>query len=421
VIASSLDTRKDGVLAKPRRVLPASDRRQDKRIAAMVEESLEAYFDTATGRYSGFEQVLYEMLDAIGKGVVVGEIIYAPGSDRIYIEDVKFKPQHLFSFNDGPMSAFSTPSYLGLQTGPLRLRQAMGYAMVREDGLLDERKFLVASYRPQYGNRWGSPLDRKVFWPSWFKRASVKQWLRYLEKGPGSVVSRYADSASADEKGKALAAARAVNEEGAVALPTKFQIEVLEHVRQSMGTAYEGMADGFCNNAIMRVILGQTLTSRGSEGGGSRALGEVHNQVRGEKIEADSKFLMYNVNTQLVWPLVLLNEGPNVKPPRWVIDYNPARDLSAHSIYLTRLVDHGLKVPTRYAHEEYQIPEPAEGEEVLTPSGSKPGTPASGVDPAAEFAEKKTSKSRERSASRSNLRMERFSKLRPSMMRGSGE
>ena len=422
VIASSLDTRKDGVLSKPRRVLPASDKRQDKKIAQMVEETLESYFDVSTGRYSGFDQILFEILDAVPKGVAIGEIIYAPGSDRIYIENVKFKPQHLFSFNDGNMSAFSTPSYLGLQTGPLRLRQPIGIPGAGEDGLLDERKFLVASHRPQYSNRWGTPLDRKVFWPSWFKRATLKQWLRHCEKGSGSVVTRYNDGAAKDEQVKALAAAMAVNEESAVALPNNFNIEVLEHVRQSMGDTYQGLVDDVCNNAIMRVILGQTLTSRGSEGGGSRALGDVHQQVRSEKIESDAKFLMYVVNTRLVYPLVLFNIGPNAPMPQWVIDYNPQRDLSAHSIYLTRLVNYGLKVGTNYVYDEYQVPKPTEGEDVLIPSASgKAGTPASGVDSAADFSEKKTLESGARSAKQSSLKMGRFAKLRPSMMKGSLE
>src|ERR1044072_185625 len=121
-IASSLETRKDGVLSLARRVLPASDTRQDKKIADFVQETLEGRFKRGGDMYFGLDQILYEMLDGMAKGVAIGEIVFGDGGDHVYISDVKFKPQHLFSFADGPLAAYSTPSYLGLQTGPLRLR-----------------------------------------------------------------------------------------------------------------------------------------------------------------------------------------------------------------------------------------------------------------------------------------------------------
>ena len=421
-IASSLDTRKDGVLSLARRVLPASDTRQDKKIAEFVEEVLEGRFTRGGETYFGLDQILYEMLDGMAKGVSVGEIIFGDGGDHVYISDVKFKPQHLFSFADGPLAAYSTPSYLGMQTGALRVSMPhlFNSPLIGPNGELPERRFVVATYRPRYGNRWGSPQLRKVFWPSWFKRMSMKQWLRYLEKGSGSVVSRYDGGAGEDEKRLALDAARAVNEESAVAVPKKFLIEVMQHVRQSMGTAFEGMTDGVCNNAIMRVILGQTLTSRGSEGGGSRALGDVHNEVRAEKKEADAKFLIRNVNKYFVPPVVLFKFGPKARLPYWTMDYEPKRNQSADSIIHTRLAGNGLRIGTKFIYSNYQIPEPAEDEEVLAPAkqGSLPGT---GVDPAADFAEKKTLKSDAQSKIKSRSKIVRFSKFRQSMTESSNE
>lgn len=465
-IASSLETRKDGVLSLPRRVLPASNTRQDKKVAEFVEETLEGRFRRGGESYFGFDQILYEMLDGMAKGVAIGEIVFGDGGDHVYISDVKFKPQHMFSFADGPMAAYSTPSYLGLQTGQLRLRMPLSFnsPLIGENGELPEGRFAVATYRPRYGNRWGGPQLRKVFWPSWFKRMSLKQWLRYLEKGSGSVVTKYNDGAGNAEKQLALDTARAINEESAVAIPKKFLVEVLEHVRQSMGGAYEGMADGVCNNAIMRVILGQTLTSRGSEGGGSRALGDVHNQVRAEKKEADAKFCMRHVNKCFVPPLVLFKFGPNARLPYWTMDYEPKRNLSADSIIHSRLAGDGLEIPKKFIYKNYQIPEPAEGEAVLKPL-KQASTPETGVDSAANFAEtprvkklvemaelldglkvtneqkasilgkamevmiqseanfaeKKTPKSGKRPSSRSELRMERFSRLRPSVTEFSNE
>src|SRR5258708_21331520 len=112
-------------------------------------------------------------------------------------------------------------------------------------------------------------------------------------------------------------------EENMVAKPKRVSVEILEHVRGQMGSMHKDLVDDVCNNAIARIILGQTLTSRGSEGGGSRALGEVHERVAQKKTEVDAKSLMTAVNTQFVWPLVLYNFGPVEKQPICWIQYEP--------------------------------------------------------------------------------------------------
>jgi phage gp29-like protein len=106
----------------------------------------------------------------------------------------------------------------------------------------------------------------------------------------------------------------------------------------------------------------------------------------------------------------------------WVIDYEPQMDLSAISTWLGRLWAMRLQIPTNYVRKIFQIPEPANGEEVLPePAGEKPSLPESGVDSSADFSEKKTLEFVNPSSKRSSLRMHRFAKLRPSMMESSIE
>jgi len=162
-----------------------------------------------------------------------------------------------------------------------------------------------------------------------------------------------------------------------------------------VGPAYKEMVDDFANAGIARVILGQTLTSRGSDGGGSRALGQVHGAVKEEKIEVDAKGLMMTVNLNLVWPLTLFNFGPYVPPPTWVIDYDPEADLSAISINLQRLWSMGVPMSKDHIYTQFQIPEPKDEEDELPPPGQGAGDekdgpgapPDSGVDAAAKAAD----------------------------------
>lgn len=428
MVSSALETRKESVLSKSRRVLPASDKRQDVRVAQFIEETLEGYFDSSDGVHFGLDNVLFEALDAIGKGVAIGENIYGEAADRIFIKNIKFMPQHLFSFGEGLMASYSTAAYPVPQTGPLRLRPGIFGEGLSADTPLPPRKFFVHSYRPRQGNRWGSPLMRKAYWPSWFKRASVKQWLRLLEKGAGSVVARYPGGAGESEQMKALDAARAINEESSVALPDKFTVEVLEHVRTGMGSAYREMVDDFCNNEIARVILGQTLTSRGSEGGGSRALGEVHERVAGRKTEVDAKSLMLAVNTQLVWPLTLFNHGVMSRPPVWVIDYEPGADLDSMSKVLERLWRMRVPLKRDYVFNTFNLPEPGAADEVLPgPSAGEQSKPPDADDDddkegGGKFSEKKSrpGASSERSRTRPGSSRGRFERLAPSTMKHSG-
>jgi phage gp29-like protein len=426
VVSSALDARKDNVLAKSRRVLPASEKRQDMKLAAMIEETLEGYFDVGEGIRLGFDNVLYEALDAIGKGVAIGETIYDEAADRVFIKDIKFKPQHLFSFGEGLFGASSQSTYLSPQTGPLRLRPGIFGEGISSETLLPPKKFFVFSYRPKHGNRWGTPLLRKVFWQSWFKRADVKQWLKYLEKGSGSVVARYTDGAAPEEQQRALDAARAINEESAAAIPKKFMLEVLQHVRQSMGSSFSELA-GFCNKEITLVIKGQTLTSQGSDGGGSRALGEVHERVEDRKTEVDCKGLMLAVNTQIVWPLVVLNQGMVAQPPVWTIDYEGGEDKEQFSRWLHRLWQMRVPISKSHVYNTFQLPQPKDDDDVLEmPTGHEDlRDPDDGGGGSFAEQEKKDPRparrlpggSSERWKPQPKSKTERFERLRPSTMK----
>ncbi len=428
-IFSCLDVRKINVLSKSYHIEPASDSPADKKIAEFVGECLTTYFGKSnsieTADESPFESFLYEALDAIPKGVSIGEIIWAEAKDRIYVQEVKFKPQHLFAFGGTDLASFSTATQLYPQTGRLRLRSGVKL----DDPLgaeLPEHKFFVFSYRPRYGNRWGSPLLRKVYWQSWIKRNSITQWLKYQEKGSGVVIAKYNDTASEAEQSNALQAATAVQEESAVAIPKKFLLEVHEMVR-NIGSSHKELVDDFCNSEIALAILGQTLTSRGSDGGGSRALGEVHERVADRISEVDAKSLMAVVNKRIVRPIVLLNFGPEAKCPTWMIDYESQEDLTAVAKRLGILrKDVGLPLPQGHVYELMQLPEPKDEEDTIGGVAKvevEPEEDPLDAKELTEFGEKKTlnGSSPGKSAGRSSSKTERFRRLRPSMIRFSGE
>jgi phage gp29-like protein len=419
IVSACLETRRNGLLSKPRRIKPASESAEDKKIATFVEETL---FD-----YMAFDAFLEEAYEAIPKGVSIGEKIFAAGRDRIYIERVKFHPQQYFTFGDGEFAEYSNLS-IYRQTGPLRLRSGVTVDNWTNT-LLPEDRFFVFSYRPRYGNRWGSPLDRKCYWASWMKRASAKQWLRYLEKGTGAVIARYNDGAAEAEQENALGAATAVVEESAVAIPKKFLLEVHEMVR-SIGSSHKEFVDDYCKSEIAQTILGQTLTTRGSDGGGSRALGQVHQGVQDDRVETDARALMAAVNAKggLVDNLVFYNFGAGKRRPEFIIEYVTPEDANSKAErFGTIKTKIGIELSKKQVREELELDEPIDEEDTL-------GAPTKPIDedeagdvkpPSAAFAEKKKivrgSGVLSSSSIPSSSRTERFRRFRPSMIKFSDE
>ncbi len=344
--SSQLETRKEGVLSLPRRVMPASDSALDQKIADAVEDMIAKLKDC--------DNVLYELLDALGKGVSVAEIMWEAEGREVRPVELRFRPQEWFAFGER----------FGPAVGALRLSDEQAGTGDAEPFPLN--KFAVHSFRPHLGNRWGRPLGRRCFWAFWFKKQDIKFWLKFIEKGTGTVITKFNRGAKDDEKGAALKAAENINAETAVAIPADFPVEILEKVRQGGGNTYLDLAEQWANREMSNVILGQVLTSSGSDqGSGSLALGEVHNEVRKEKKEVDARSLMRVVNEQIIGPFVTLNFGPAVERPRWVIDFEEGEDQLAISERDDRLARLGVPIPHSYFRERYELPEPQDGEDVV--------------------------------------------------------
>jgi len=370
MVSANLESRTDNVLSKPWHVEPAGDKLRDKKIAEFVEETLRDYMD--------FEELLREQMDMVGDGVTIGENEWANGRDRVYIKKVHFRQQQLFSFSAQPFGNFASYGYP--QTDKLRFRP--GLEMLMEELNLDPSKsleeqmpykWLVSTFRPKWGNRFGRPTKRRCFWWSWFKKGGLRAWLRMLEKGPGTIVAKY-DTSEADAE-KALGAAQAIASENQVAVPKRFEYELIEHVRGQMGSMHKDLVDDVCNNALTRIIKGQTLTSRGNEGGtGSNALGEVHERVDQKKTEVDAKCAMSALNARggIVEAITYFQFGPQDAYPTVKIHYEPGADKKLSSDIIGRAHGLGLPIATAQVYEDLELRKPLEGEDVLPPPTQEP-------------------------------------------------
>ena len=349
-IESALSTRRALVLARDVNVQSADP---DDGRARMYADETAAFLD----RIPNLSFALWELLDAPAYGYAVAEILWKIEDGRIDVDKIIGRPQELFRF----AQSFNP------QTGDLLFTPVVGAGGVQ----VPPAKFLVSTYQPRHADRRGRPILRRLFWPSWFKRNVLRMHLGFLEKGTGTVVVKYSSGAEDAEKTKALEAAQAIADEIAVAVPQGFELmaEALQNTRTRDGQDFRSLADYF-DAETTRIILGQTLTSRGAEQQrGTLALGEVHLQMLFELIRHDAAELETVVNEQLIEPWLLWTFGPQAlereSRPWWSIDKAPPKDLARAADLIAKARSIGLKISQSFAHEKLQIPTPETEEETL--------------------------------------------------------
>ena len=124
----------------------------------------------------------------------------------------------------------------------------------------------------------------------------------------------------------------------------------------------------WCERTQSKAILGGTLTSQADGASSTNALGNVHNEVRHDLLEADARQLAATLTRDLVYPVIALNQGgidSLRRCPRFVFDTREPDDLKVYAETIPGLVDAGLAVPVSYVRDKLKIPEPRDDEPVL--------------------------------------------------------
>lgn len=371
-ISDALDLRKTNVLARDSQVQAAD---ADNPQAVMYAEYLAEFVQSIRN----FRAVLRELLDGIGYGYSVMEILWRINGDAsVGVEDIVGRPQELFRFG-----RLTEP-----QVGPLRLAKFPG----GEGEIVPEHKFLVHRFGVRHGDRRGLPLLRRVFWLSWFKRNGLRLDLSFLEKPVGTVVVQYPAGAEQAVRDLAKALAQAIVEDSSAAAPENLKVmeALLSQARTRQGTDFSGLIE-YCDAAIRRLIQKQTLTSRGSDQGkGTQALGTVHEGTEGELTRNDSFDLEDTVNEQLLRAPLVWQFGPEALErsvrPWWTIEKDQPKDgerelrkiRAAHS-----LLGETSKIPTEEVYNAAGLRAAEDDEETLPVAAPGINELLSGV-PAAE-------------------------------------
>ncbi len=352
---SVMGTRKRAVSQLPITVEAADDTPEAEADAELVRTWL---------KRDCLEDELFDVLDAIGKGFSVSEIVWETTAKAWMPARLVWRDPRWFQFD---------------QVTGARITLRDGSA----DGVeLEPFKYLVHLHKAKSGLAIRGGLARSVAWGYLFKNYAMKDWVAFAEiYGLPFRVGRYDVNASETDRRNLLRAVAQMGADAAGIIPKSTEIEFIDGKSSGAdGALFSSLAE-YLDRQISKAVLGQTATTDAEAGGLGGSQGTVHNDVRGDIERADAKLLAATLNLQLVRPMVQLNHGSREAYPRLVIGREESVDLTATTEALDVLVGLGLKVPAGWARKLIRAPEPKGEEEVLSAPAPAPSPLPHGISP----------------------------------------
>ena len=299
---------------------------------------------------------IFNMLDAIGKGISFTEIVWDTSMGQWQPARLEWRDPRWFRFDrkDG-----ATPL----------LRTDEG------DVPLPAFKFVTASIRAKSGLAIRSGIARLATWSWMFKAFTLRDWAIFTQTfGQPLRLGKYPSGATDGDKDTLFRAVANIAGDCAAIVPESMTIDFIEAA--NIGAShqlYKERAD-WLDQQVSKAVLGQTATTDAIAGG--HAVGQEHRQVQEDIETADAKALSAILNRDLVRPWIDLEFGPQKNYPRLRIGRPKKEDIDQLTAGIVRLVPLGLDVEESWMRDKLGIPEPAAGAKLLT----APAAPASPFD-----------------------------------------
>jgi len=345
-IASEMAKRRRALLTLEWDVVPRlNPSARERKAAEKVKEALQ--------QMEGFEDVLFDTTDAIGKGFVCQEIEWTLDEGLWLPRCIDHRPQTWFRLTR------------------VSNRQEIRLRDYSPDGEpLNPFGWIAHVHRAKSGYIERAALFRVLVWPYLFKNYSVGDLAEFLEiYGIPFRIGKYPPGASEQEKATLLRALVNIGHNAAGIIPEGMMID-LQKAAEGDPKAFELMID-WCERSQSKAILGQTLTSQADRGSNTNALGNIHNEVRKDLRDGDAKQVAATLTRDLVYPIAALNgwvDGTVRRSPQLKFAIEEPEDIKLYADALPKLVGMGMKIDRRWAQNKLVIPEPEtdeDGEEDL--------------------------------------------------------
>lgn len=332
--------------------------------ARLVSRALWSMRPAAEEAENDFLGTIFDVLDAWAKGLSVLEVDweYRDGGGAVG----QMLAPRATRWAHPAHYGWSSQGWLGLTSGE---RDRRGGRIVER---FPEHKFVVAYCKGRTGHPLAGALLRPLAWwwcagnfaAEWFLNFAQVfglpiRWATYDPRTPG-LLEQVADML--ENMGSSAWGA----------FPAGTTLELKEAGKAGADNPQVALLDRADKNCDL-LILGQTLTTDVGASG-SRALGEVHQGVRADIIQAAADFASGVINQQMVRAILLLNYGEDGEAPEFLPEPVRVSDEKANAERDAILVRAGFRLPRAWAYKRHGIPLPQEGEEVIeAPMAGMPG------------------------------------------------
>jgi phage gp29-like protein len=352
--ACEISKRKLAVSRLPVTVESYSDDAHDKELADAIRDLI---------RRPGFRNMEKDLLDGIGKGFSVCEILWDRSGAKWKPKAYKWRDPHFFLFDR-------------VSRNKIRLRDESNPI----EGIpLEPFCFITHIPRIKSGIPIRGGIARLAAWAWMCKGYAIKDWLAFAEVfGMPFRIGRYEAGANEDDKAVLRMAVANLGTDAAAIFPKSMEVEFIEAAKGAATDFFELLAD-YLDAQVSRGILGQTATTQGTPGklGNEEAQKEVREEIRDD----DAKQLEETLNRDLVRPYIDLNFGPQENYPSLLIRDIKPEDIAVLSDNLSKLVPLGLRVEQSVIRDRLGLPDPdpkAKPEDLLRP----PSPPQADIEPA---------------------------------------
>jgi phage gp29-like protein len=348
---SELQTRKNAVHGLDYDIQPFSESAEDKRIADFVAECI--------FNLEHFDDALLDLLDAIGKGYSLCEILWITDGGKAVVGGL--------SWIHAKKAVFYERGGANMWAKSLEVPKILTEAEPVYGETMPPFKTIYHRYKARSGYDTRAGILRVCSWMYLFKNYAMKDWVAFAEVfGMPLRIGKYDPGADKNDKDALVTAIRSLGSDAAGIISKNTEIEFVE-AAQKGGTQilYEVLAN-FCDRQISKAILGQTATTEGTPG----KLGneDAQDKVRRDLIKADSESLGKTIRFQLIRPLVGYNFGWDTPLPWFKLLFEPPEDLKTLSDVYVNLSSINFPLSAKHVSERFKVPLPEKGDEILSPA-----------------------------------------------------
>lgn len=353
-IASVLQTRKIAVTGIPWTLEWDQDEEEQR------DDVLQYCKDMIRGIVD-FESNMFDLLDAIGKGYSITEIIWRMRDGDAVVEDLKWiHPKNAIFYDANGLADLNAPTY----EYPKLLLSDTDFTGTAPDPY----KIIYHRHKARSGYDTRAGILRVASWMYLFRNFTLKDWVTSSEVyGMPVRVGTYKSGASSNEINQLYSAVKNMAADMAVVISEETQLKFENAMSGTASSDIYAKLYDLGGREISKAVLGQTTSADSTSTTPGDVQGGVKDraEVRQDLLASDIRQIQNTLHFQLLKPIVGFNFGWDAPVPHIRFKQRVREDLVAVSSVYKAAVDMGLPVAEDDAYTRLGIRKPEDGEKVI--------------------------------------------------------